>query len=452
MSVFWRCLRAVRNVVLVLALVGLLGGAGWGLWQWRSTTERSVRFRGEKVTRGRVASLINASGTVVPEEVVDVGAQVAGRILEFGRDLDDSRRTIDYRSRVEEGTVLAKIDDALYAPEVGIGRADLALAEAEVKRCLADLEACKTRSQQTGRDLQRARRSGASAAPAELDVLNTAYETARVSVPAAEAALEKAKKSVLRAEELLKKAEKNLDYTVIRSPVKGVIIDRRVNIGQTVVASLNAPSLFLIARDLKRMQVWVSVNEADIGRIHVGQPACFKVDAYPEDVFSGVVTQIRLNASMTNNVVTYTVVVGADNDDLRLLPYLTANLQFRVDAREDVLLVPNSALRYRPAENRVAADHVADYVAQRGQKAVANELKPGKLPQETVGTVWVEEDGYLSPIQVRLGLTDGNVTEVLEVIEGDLEAGTVLVTGEQGATGSASNPFAVKMFGGKKKE
>ncbi|MFO0845784.1 MAG: efflux RND transporter periplasmic adaptor subunit, partial [Gemmataceae bacterium] len=346
-------LVAVRKVVLGLAVVGLLGGAAWGVWHWRAASEGRVRFRTEKVARGRVAALINASGTVVPEEVIDVGAQVAGRILEFGRDLDDSRRTIDYRSRVEEGTVLARIDDSLIAPEVGIARAELAVAEAEVARCHADLDAAKTRMQQTGRDLQRARRSGTSVAPLEMDAVVAASETARVAVPAAEAALEKAKKTVLRAQETLKKAETNLGYCTIKSPVKGVIIDRRVNIGQTVVASLNAPSLFLIARDLRRMQVWASVSEADIGRIHAGLPAAFKVDAFPDEVFAGIVTQIRLNASMTQNVVTYTVVVSTDNESLKLLPYLTANLQFRVAHRDDVLLVPNSALRYRPSPARV---------------------------------------------------------------------------------------------------
>jgi HlyD family secretion protein len=448
MSASRRPLRVLRTLALMLALVALLGGSSWGLWQWRGSGERSVRFRTEPAARGRVAALINASGTVVPEEVIDVGAQVAGKIVEFGKDLDDSRRTIDYRSRVEDGTVLAKIDDALYAPEVGIGRADLALAEAEVLRCAADLESCKVRNQQASRDLSRAKRSGNSVTPAEMDSLTATHEMARVAIPAAEAALEKAKKAVARAQELLKKAEKNLDYTVIRSPVKGVIIDRRVNIGQTVVASLNAPSLFLIARDLERMQVWASVNEADIGRIHVGQPACFKIDAYPDDVFPGVVTQIRLNATMTNNVVTYTVVVNTDNKDLRLLPYLTANLQFRVAARDDALLVPNAALRYRPAPGRVAPEHRDAYLASRGEKPAVSELRPGKLPHDTAGRVWVEEDGFLTPVPLRLGLTDGNVTEVLE---GELEEGAALVTGEQqGPASGGSNPFAVKMFSKKK--
>jgi HlyD family secretion protein len=307
--------------------------------------------------------------------------------------------------------------------------------------------------QQTSRDLQRARRSGSGVSALEMDALTAAHETARVAVPSAEAGLEKAKKSVLRAQEALKKAETNLGYCTIKSPVKGVIIDRRVNIGQTVVASLNAPSLFLIARDLKRMQVWASVNEADIGRIHVGLPAAFKVDAFPDEVFSGVVTQIRLNASMTQNVVTYTVVVSTNNENLKLLPYLTANLQFRVDQRDDVLLVSNAALRYRPVPDRVDPEYLGDYLDQRRRKPTVAELRPGKQVSDNIGTVWIEENGYLRPIRIRTGLTDGNVTEVLEVLdaEAQLDVGDRLVTGEQQGQGSSSsNPFAVNMWGKKK--
>src|SRR5262249_14920511 len=161
---------------------------------------------------------------------------------------------------------------------------------------------------------------GASITRAEYDQFQSAFETARAGVPSAKANLERCQKMVLRCRATLDRARTNLGYCKIVSLVKGVIVDRRVNVGQTVVASLNAPSLFLIATDLTRMQVWASVNEADIGRIHTGQAVHFKVDAYPHDVFVGSVAQIRLNASMTQNVVTYTVVITTENRDLRLLP------------------------------------------------------------------------------------------------------------------------------------
>lgn len=445
----------LRKIVLILLVVGLLGGAGWGIYHWRNSGETGARFRLEKAQRGRVVSLINASGTVVPEEVVDVGAQVAGKIHKFGKDLDVSGKVIDYGSRVEKGTIMAWIDDSMYVPEVGIARAELEVAQADVAKAEADMGAANAKMQQASKDWDRARsmKSG-TIAPLEYDALRANFLTAKAAVPAAESAILRAKKNVERAKEVLKRAETNLQYTEIKSPVDGVIIDRRVNIGQTVVASLNAPSLFLIAKDLKKMQVWASVNEADIGRIHVGQPAYFRVDAYANEVFSGTVGQIRLNALSTNNVVTYTVVVNTDNSNLKLLPYLTANLQFHVAERDDVMTVSNSALRYRPAVERVDPEHREWYQQMRKRRtATTTEIKPGKQDQPS-GVVWAQdEDGELIPIKVRLGLTDGAVTEVTEVVEGELTDGMDLVTGEiQEQVAGSKNPFAVNMWGGKRKK
>ena len=444
-------MNALSRWLVVLVLI--LGALAWAIvWNLRGGTGPVSRYRTEAVQRGRIAALVNASGTVVPEEVVDVGAQVAGKIERFGKDLDG--RTVDYRSRVKRNTPLAFLDRSLYAPEVGIAAADLALAEAEVKRSEADLDANKARLVQATRDLDRAKRLSKSStiAASEMDSVQQLFLTSRAAVPAGEATLEKARQSVNKARELLEKARTNLRYTEIVSPVDGVVIDRRVNIGQTVVASLNAPSLFLIAKDLKQMQVWASVNEADIGRIYPGQSAAFKVDAYPDRVFKGVVRQVRLNAAMTQNVVTYTVVVATDNSDEKLLPYLTANLQFKVDARDGVLRVPNSALRYRPAVERVAPEHAEQYAEARHHRAVAGELTPGISKPDTKGTIWVERGAWLWPVAVRTGLTDGNYTEA-EPVDGGLEEGTRVVTGEA-VTGpaSSSNPFQVKMFGSKKKE
>ncbi len=466
MSAMHQVTGVLRKLVLLVVLVALLGGAGWGVWRWRAGGEQAGHYRTETVTRGRVAALINASGTVVPEEVVDVGAQVAGKIMEFGPDLDKSDRSIDYGSRVEKDTLLAVIDKSLYAPEVDVAeadvataRADLAVAEADVKKAKADLLALNAKMEQSSRDLDRARRTRNGAmAPLEYDAVNQAYLTAKANIPAGEAAVLKAEKTVKRAEAVLdraraslERARTNLRYCEIRSPVKGVIVDRRVNIGQTVVSSLNAPSLFLIAKDLKKMQVWVSVNEADVGQIHVGQTANFKVDAFPKDVFTGMVAQIRLNASMTQNVVTYTVVVNTNNDNLQLLPYLTANVQFRVAERTEVLMVPNAALRYRPHPERVAPAFRDAYAAGKQRRAVVTEMQAGKVKDKTRGTLWVEEDGFLRPVKVALGLTDGNVTEIDGVLEGELPEGTKVVSGEQqGRAESGSNPFAVKLFGSKK--
>jgi HlyD family secretion protein len=254
--------------------------------------------------------------------------------------------------------------------------------------------------------------------------------------------------------------------------VKGVIIDRRVNVGQTVVSSLNAPSLFLIAKDLRRLQVWVSVNESDIGNIYPGQPATFTVDAYPADVFHGTVGQIRLNATMTQNVVTYTVVVNVDNEEGKLdpyaatgavpgttqgtrnrkdvpvgdklLPYLTANLQFKVDERTDALLVPNAALHYRPQVALVAPDHRALYEQGLRRATTEDAPEPASKKRHTRATIWVPDGDFVRPIKVRVGLTDGLMTEVVDVIKDQLTPETEIVTGENQTAASRDttvNPF-----------
>jgi HlyD family secretion protein len=473
----------LRKVVVIALLLGLLGTGAWGLWQWRGGSDKAVRYRTEKVQRGRVASLINASGTVVPKEVVDVGAQVAGKVVDFGKDPNDSRKVIDYGTEVKKGTVLAVIDKSLYKADwdvssadvssakadINTAAADVEVAKADVEKCKADLKSAGAMLELATRDYERAQMSKfGSITPAEVDQKKQAFSAAKAGVPASEAALEKAKKTVVRAEAAKerakaalekaeaseKRARTNYDYCDIISPVKGVVIDRRVNIGQTVVSSLNAPSLFLIAADLKEMQVWASVNEADVGRIRPGQTTLFKVDAYPDETFTGIVDQIRLNAMQTNNVVTYTVVVNTDNSNLKLLPYLTANLQFHVEHRDDVLTVPNGALRYRPALDRIDPEFRAWYLESRKRRTTTQEMKQGKAA-ESRGVVWLQgSDGFLSPVRVVLGLTDGTTTEVLKVIDGELDENADVIVGEAQATsgGGGENPFAVKMWGAKKKE
>jgi HlyD family secretion protein len=449
-------LRFSRKILVVGLAVALLGGAGWGLWTWRQGGNGKGGFRTEKVTRGRLVATISASGTLVPEEVVDVGAQVVGQIVEFGHDLDDSRKVIDYGSRVKEGTILAKIDDALYAPDVAIAEADLAVSDAEVKRSQADLDSARAKLMQTTKDWERARKLGPTSTISGLDydTIQNAYLTSKAAVPAAVAVLEKAKKTVDRSVKVLEKAKKTLGYCTIKSPVNGVIIDRRVNIGQTVVSNLNAPSLFLIAKDLKRMKVWASVNEADIALIKAGQTVYFKVDAYPTEVFTGVVEQIRLNATMTQNVVTYTVLVGMDNEHLKLKPYQTANMQFQVSERTDALLVPNAALRFRPADERIHPDYRTAMEQNRRRKSITQVMSPkDNKKKQNRAVVWVEDGEFVRPIKVRTGLTDGASTEIVEVLEGQLDATTELVTGElQTKSGGGINPFAPKLFGGAKKQ
>jgi HlyD family secretion protein len=224
-----------------------------------------------------------------------------------------------------------------------------------------------------------------------------------------------------------------------------VIIDRRVNIGQTVVSSLNAPSLFLIAKDLKRMQVWASVNEADIGNIHPGQPVSFTVDAFSGQTFRGEVGKIRLNASMTQNVVTYTVEINTDNSDGKLLPYLTANVTFEVTKRNNVLMVPNAALRWLPTSQQVAPD-ARQEVANAGRRGSGATQPTAGAGDRTQGQVWIVDGRFVRAVTVTVGLSDGSATEVRS---DDLREGMEVVVGEAARGGGAAqttNPFTPQLF------
>jgi HlyD family secretion protein len=440
--------RSAKRWILLLVIVLVIVVALGALRRFKRDSEQTVAFRTAEVTRGDLTSTISATGTVEPEEVIDVGAQVAGKILEFGKDA--SGGTVDYGSRIEEGTVLAKIDDALYAADVAQGKAQVQQAVAGVVKAEADLGQLQAKLKQAERDWERAKKLGPSdaLARADYDAAQSAYEAAVANVAVGKAAIEQAKRTADQARATLQRSQQNLDYCTIQSPVKGVIIDRRVNIGQTVVASLSAPSLFLIAKDLTRLQVWVAVNEADIGNIHKGQPVTFTVDAYPGEEFKGEVGKVRLNATMTQNVVTYTVEVQTDNSSGRLLPYLTANVQFLVAHHPNVLMIPNSALRWTPQQARVVPGQQLPEPEQTGKASAKG--KPERSAEGSVpGVLWVPEGRLVRPVPVRLGHTDGSRTEITG---GDVKEGMAVVTGEQPKdaveAASASSPFMPKIFRG----
>lgn len=454
----------------IFVAVAVLVGAGLAsayYWQNGTGGAAAPAYRTQPVRRETLIVAVNATGTVEPEEVVDVGAQVAGRIIEFGKE-PAGGKPIDYNSVVAPGTVLARIDDAIYKEEVNVAKAQLAKARAHseqtktqllesqagIVRAEADLRQMEARFAQAERDWGRAQKllESKNLSPQEFDTYRAAFETSQATVGVGKAAVVQAQsaaetaKAVMTegqadieaAQATLNRAERNLAYCTIVSPIDGVIIDRRVNIGQTVVASLNAPSLFLIAKDLKRIQVWASVNEADIGRIRKDQTVRFSIDTYPGETFVGSVSQIRLNASMTQNVVTYTVVVNADNADGRLRPYLTANLQFEVARRADALLVPSSALRWKPKPEQVATAHRAAVPGSTGDGA--------RLKAQSV--VWVVDGSQVRPINVEVGLSDSGRTEV---ISGELKEGAEVVVGDQARGGDAGevNPLSPKVYGGK---
>jgi len=442
----------MRIVISLIVLISLsIGGAV--LYARYTGAEEGSTLRTAKLERGDMLITVTASGTVEPEDVVDIGAQVVGRISELGNDLrgetdpEFAGKDIDYCSEVKKGMILAKIDPAVY-------QAQYDQAVAALERAKADLSQMVARAGQTEAEWVRAQKLQAVEVPglsptgrqarsvpirgiadADFIMAKAEYEIAKSNV-------EVAKASILQAESSVALAKTNLDFTVIASPVSGMILERRVNVGQTVVSSMNAPSLFLIAEDLRKMEVWALVNEADIGRIKMGQPVSFTVDAFPDDVFHGEVSQIRLNASMTQNVVIYTVVVSAANPDLRLLPYLTANLKFEIEERKDVLMVPNAALRFQPLKTQVLQS--------------SGEEQPAHVALDDnreFGTIWVQEGQFVRPIDVVVGMTDGVSTEVSG--EGLKEGLDVAIGQKRSAGGGASevnNPFAPPRFrGGKRK-
>lgn len=452
--------RLIKIAVIFIGALLVIGSVA--AWYSRRNDNSKSGYRTAVVSRGDLTATIAATGTVEPVEVVDVGAQVAGQINFFGKDKNGN--AVDYGSPVEEGTVLAQIDDSLYAADVGLAKASLEQAQAGQTRAEADLVQMQAKLDQAQRDWERAQKLGPSEAlaPTQFDAYKAGYETAKANVAVGQAAIGQARAAVAQAQASLDRAQRNLSYCTIKSPVKGVVIDRRVNIGQTVVSSLNAPSLFLIAKDLTRIQVWVAVNEADIGSITPGKPVTFTVDAFPDRQFEGHVGKIRLNATMTQNVVTYTVEVNTDNADGRLLPYLTANLQFQIGSRSDVLTVPNAALRWTPQVEQVAPEYRAQLSRRGGRSGdrgaassqPAATSGPATAPTERPNagtsrpaTVWRMEGQFLKPVAVTAGLTDGIFTEVQGA---DVREGMEVVIGAQvsrsagGPSGGAS-PFTPQM-------
>jgi len=461
--------------IAIALMLAILSAGSWFRWGAGGSPEIRHAYRLGTVSRRDLRVVISATGTLEPEEIVDIGAQVAGKISEFGLD-PETGGPLDYGSTVTTGMLLARIDDSLAQQELNVTRAQLTRARALEAQCRAQVqegEAGVARAEaelgQTNTNLDKAERDWSrrkalsnqgATTEAERDRDQAAIEAARASKRISEASVLQAQAALLsrraavdaaaadveNAEAALKRAETTLGYCTIVSPIDGTIVDRRVNIGQTVVSSLNTPSLFLIAKDLRRLQIWVQVNEADMGQIRKGMPVRFTVDAFPDQQFTGAVTQIRLNASMSQNVVTYTVVATVDNRDSQLLPYMTANVDFLVEERPQTLCLPAAALRFAPGpDDRVLAESRPG----RGPgpaSAGTIPAQPGPSSHElssSEGTVWVLAGDRVKSVSVRTGVSDGQWTELLA---GDLAENAAVVTGrEEGEVTTAANPFVPRV-------
>ncbi|OGS92013.1 MAG: efflux transporter periplasmic adaptor subunit [Gallionellales bacterium GWA2_60_18] len=375
-----------KPIILTLAALAL-AGAGVAAYRQFQSVAPEQQYRLEAAGKGDLTQTVSANGTINPVSLVNVGTQVSGTV---------KRLYVDFNSKVEKGQVLLELDDALLSAQQKqslaserSAAATLELASANEKR-MRDLFAQEYVSRQ------------------ELDAAIQAKKSAEAQLQQTRAAVEKDRA--------------NLGYSVIRSPVSGVVVDRTVDVGQTVAASLQTPTLFKIAQDLSSMQIDANFAEADIGSIRVGQTARFGVDAFPNRNFNGKVRQIRLNPTLQQNVVTYDVVIDVDNPELILLPGMTAYVSIAVAERKDALLVPNAALRFKPANAEAGKRN-----GERKQKRDAYS-----------GQVYVMRQGTLAPASVTLGITDSRNTEITG---GELKAGEQVVVGDaQAANGSSGSP------------
>jgi HlyD family secretion protein len=426
----------MKKRVLIVGIVAALAAiAAALLFARRGSSE--PKFRTAKVDKGDVVATVTATGTLSAVTTVQVGSQVSGIIAKLH---------VDFNAIVKKGQLLAELDPTPFQQTVDQRRADLEKAKVELRNAELSLTRSKNLAKQQ------------LLAQSDLDGAQTTRDSAAAGVAQAQAAL--------------RQAETNLSYTRITSPIDGVVVSRQYDVGQTVAASFQAPVIFTIAQDLTKMQVLTNIDEADVGRVKVGQEATFSVDAFPDQPFRGAVSQIRLSPQTVQNVVTYPVVLDVANPDLKLKPGMTANVQVPVDVRKDALRVPNAALRFRPDNADLVPDArkdkaksapsagsassapssspaapetgriapLASSAATGGRPGAAGGRGPGGRPgggggagprsgASTAGTLYVEvpgSGGKLKPVTVKTLITDGNLTAIRSE---DLKEGDEIIVG-----------------------
>src|SRR6267154_6849603 len=383
-----------------------------------------------KVERGAIKDVVEATGTINSVITVQVGSQVSGSIAKLNA---------DFNSRVHKGDVVALIDPALFKGALLQATADLKNAQANLEAARANLEKAKAASVQTKADYDRAvglTKDGVMSKQ-QLDLAKSNYDAANASVGAAAANITQAEAQISQKEAAVSVAQTNLDYTVIRSPIDGTVVARNVDVGQTVAASLQAPTIFTIAQDLTKMWVYAKTDESDVDNIKVGKTVTFKVDALPKQTFQGVVSQVRMNPTMVQSVVTYDTIIEFANPELKLFPGMTAYVTIPVSTAPNVMKLPNTALRYKPpyAPEEVLALYKrygiegpeeqgsANNSAAQESGATGAQNLP-RAPKAENAVVWkLHPDQSMEPVKVSLGITDHAYTEVSAVLKGDLKEG-----------------------------
>jgi HlyD family secretion protein len=390
-----------------------------------------------KVERGDIHDVVEATGTINAVITVQVGSQVSGTI---------SKLFVDFNSRVHKGDLVALIDPALFQGAVQQANADLANAKANLVAARTSVDKAQAARVQTKADYDRTvelTKEGVMSQQ-QLDMAKANYDSAVAAVGGAEANVTQAEAQVTLKKAALDVAQTNLNYTVIRSPIDGTVVARNVDVGQTVAASLQAPTIFTIAQDLTKMLVYAKTDESDVGNIKVGKPVTFKVDAFPKETFTGKVSQVRMNATTVQNVVTYDTIIEFANPDLKLFPGMTAYVTIPVDTVRNVLKLPNTALRYKPPmtpeeilamykqygiennERRKASEDPA--AGDAGSSGGGGTQNQPRTPRSDSAVIWkLHSDNTMEPVRVSLGITDHSYTEVTAVAKGELKEGDELI-------------------------
>ena len=450
-----------KNILIIILLV-----AGVGIFAaFNLRGKGPVEYYTAKIENGEIKQVVEATGTINAVITVQVGSQVSGTI---------SRLYVDFNSRVKKGQIIAQIDPALFNGALSQAKADLENAKANLAVAIANTAKAKAADAQNRADYERnlgLSKQGVISQQA-LDLAKANAESATAQVSAALATETQARAQVQQKQAAVEVAQTNLDYTTIRAPIDGTVVARSVDVGQTVAASLQAPTLFTIAQDLTKMQVYAKTDESDVGQIRPGQKVTFKVDAYPRETFTGTVSQVRMNSTVVQNVVTYDTIVDFDNPELKLFPGMTAYVSIPVATAANVVKVPNGALRYKPdmpadeiralyqkngipegtgSRSQNARAETAPASGARPQTAARRNGTGGAVSdppaqsQEIQGSrfdtqiVWkLLPDKSVEPVRIKTGITDHTFTEMIRELSGDLKIGDELVTGvAQGHASSA---------------
>ena len=435
----------MKKSIIISILIFIVIAISSGVYIYLKS-EESFTFKTMKAVKGDIVQTISATGTVNPVKIVNVGAQVTGKVLKL---------FADYNSIVKKGDIVAKIDPELYQSDIEEGDARLKTARANLESIAKNISYVKSKVKSAGAEIKKADAGLAYAqkeykryvelfqkdlvSTSERDQKELAYKEALARVESANAEqngqkanlfskkadYEASFSQVKSAEAALARDKTNLDYTIIRSPVDGTVVSREVDEGQTLTARMQTPLLFKIAEDLTKMQVNTSIDEADIGRIKVGQQALFTVDAFPYITFEGILKQVRIAPIIVQNVVTYDVIIEVENKKLKLKPGMTANVTIMVEHESNIIKIPNEALRFIPPGNLKSED-------RKPKDRKPKDRKPGKKAEKNLNDshsrlVWfMNKNGSLGSLAIKTGITDGEYTEL---VQGDIQTGDSLVTG-----------------------